>query len=513
VTTSPFSWIDDLETQLLEDLEQKRLDAGGDQIDRLERWATPGAMALELGHKVNQTPALDLIDQALVELVETPDARLIVTMPPQEGKSDRVARWFPTWLLHRNPETRIVNASYGQTLASRNGRFIRRLVEHHGEEFNLRLALDNGSVADWSLAEHGGGVFSVGIGGGVTGRAADLIIIDDPIKSRAEADSETYRERVWEWWTDEAAARLAPGAPVVLIQTRWHQDDLAGRLLASPDGDKWQVLNIPAEADHDPAKGETDPLGREPGQFMISARGRTEEQWQARKVAVGSRTWAAQYQGRPTEAKGNILRRDWWRRYEAPLWISDETGACYVTNFDQVLMSWDLAFEGKKTSDWVVGQVWARRGADAYLLDQVRGKWDFPQTLGEFTKLAAKWPQAIVKLVENKANGPALIASLSHKVPGIIPDEPHGSKTSRATAVAPFAEAGNVWLPTETLCEWVEDLIEEAAAFPTGKHDDQVDALSAALNRLLVQPLILDEELVTAEDLDDDVAGLRIVPY
>jgi hypothetical protein len=138
---------------------------------------------------------------------------------------------------------------------------------------------------------HDGGVFSVGIGGGLTGRPVDLMVIDDPIKDRKQADSEAYRENVWDWWTDVASTRLAPGAPVVLILTRWHEDDLAGRLLAAEDGHRWKVLRIPAQADHDPDKGETDPLGREPGEYLDSARGRTDAQWEAIKVRVGSRTW------------------------------------------------------------------------------------------------------------------------------------------------------------------------------------------------------------------------------
>jgi hypothetical protein len=138
------------------------------------------------------------------------------------------------------------------------------------------------------------------------------MVIDDPIKDRREADSETYRQAVWDWWTDVASTRLAPGAPVVLILTRWHEDDLAGRLLAAEDGHLWKVLRIPAQADHDPEKGETDPLGREPGEFLESARGRTAAQWEAIKTRVGSRTWNALYQGRPTSAEGNMFKRDHW---------------------------------------------------------------------------------------------------------------------------------------------------------------------------------------------------------
>lgn len=259
------------------------------------KWDTPGQMARATNPNTVQTPALDLIDAALVEAFNTPDSRLIISMAPQEGKSVRVANDFPVWCLTKNPELRIVTASYGQALANRNGRAVRnRILAHPG--LGLTIARDNGSVSEWTLAGHEGGMFSVGVGAGVTGRPADMLIIDDPIKDRKEADSELQRDTVWDWWTDAASARLAPGAPVVIILTRWHQDDLAGRLLERDPDSGWQIINIPAQADHRPEHGETDPLGREPGEYMVSARGRTFQQWEQRRKQAGPKTWASLYQ-------------------------------------------------------------------------------------------------------------------------------------------------------------------------------------------------------------------------
>lgn len=465
------------------------------------KWATPGDLARHLDPRIRQTPALDLIDAALVELLDTPDGRLIISMPPQEGKSTRVAKDFPTWVLTQNPDCRIVTASYAQGLANRNGRTIRRNLTDH-PTLGLTIAPDNGAVHEWQLAGHEGGVLSVGVGAGLTGRPADLLIIDDPIKDRKEADSETFRENVWNWWTDVASTRLAPGAPVVVILTRWHQDDLAGRLLAAEDGHTWRVINIPAQADHSPEKGETDPLGREPGEFMVSARGRKTRQWEAIKVRSGSRTWASLYQGRPSPAAGNIFRRDWWRTYEQPLWVERFDGSRVVVDADEVLISWDLAFKDTQASDYVCGQVWARRGADCYLLDQVHARLDFVATCREFRVLAARWPQALLKLVEDKANGPAVIAQLNRTVPGIVPEEPQGSKEARAAAISPLVEAGNVWLPAPELAPWVGDFIEETAGFPNAAHDDQVDAMSQALNRLILQPLLTGQDTWQPEEYD-----------
>jgi predicted phage terminase large subunit-like protein len=475
------------------------------------KYATPGELARALDPRTVQTPALDLIDEALVELADTPDGRLICSVAPQEGKSTRVAKDYPTWVLTQNPDTRIVTASYGQTLANRNGLALRRNIGDN-PQLGLRIAPDNGAKHEWEIAGHRGGVLSVGIGAGLTGRPADLLIIDDPIKDRKEADSELIRQNIWDWWTDAASTRLAPGAPVVLILTRWHEDDLAGRLLAAEDGHLWRVISIPAQADHDPAKGETDPLGREPGEFMESARGRTRAQWEAIKVRAGSRTWNALYQGRPSPAEGDTFERDWWQEYDSAQWIEREDGTRIGLGFDEIILSWDMTFKDTKASDYVCGQVWGRRGTDCYLLDQVLDRMSFVETIRKFRALAAKWPQATLKLVEDKANGPAVISSLARKVPGIVPEEPVGSKMARASAVSPLVEAGNVYLPPAELAPWVDGFIEECAAFPNAAHDDQVDAMSQALNRLVIMPL-LNGELLDDGDLDQELANYSISPY
>lgn len=465
------------------------------------RWVSPGVMAQQLDHRTIQTPALQLIDQALVEAFTTPDSRLIITMPPQEGKSTRVARDFLIWALTQNPEIRIVAGSYGQGLANRNGRVVRNMILAH-PELGLQIAPDNGSVHEWQLHGHQGGMLAVGRGGLVTGMPAELLVIDDPIKDRQEADSATIRETCWEWWTESLSTRLAPGAPVVVIMTRWHEDDLVGRLLAAEDGHLWTVINIPAEADHNPDTGETDPLGRVPGEFMQSARGRTRRQWQAIRVRVGARTWNALYQGRPAPAEGGTLKRGWWREYDVPLWVTDGT-VCRAIGFDIVLASWDMAFKDTDKSDYVVGQVWAQKGADTYLLDQVRARIDFPETLRQVRQLAVKWPDALLKIVEDKANGTAVLAQLRRTVPGMVAETPTESKEARTQAVAPLVEAGNVWLPSPELAPWVGGFIDECAAFPNGKHDDQVDAMSQALKRMVIIPLFEQDDDEDGYDEDE----------
>lgn len=477
-----------------------------------DSWKTPGTLAKRLNPDTVQTPALDAIDAALMELIDTPDGRLIINLPPQEGKSTRTAKDFVAWVLKHRPWLRVVTGSYAQGLASRNGRYVRNMIRDN-PDLGVTIAKDNGAASEWEIAGRDGGMLAVGRGAGVTGRRADLLVIDDPLKDRAEADSETIRQACWDWWIDSLSTRLSPGAPVVLIQTRWHEDDLAGRLLSAADGHLWKVLNIPAQADHDPEKGETDPLGRKPGEYLESARGRTPEQWEAIKVRVGTRTWNALYQGRPTSPGGTIFKRAWWRRYEQPLWLEREDGTRVVTGFDDLILSWDMTFKDTKGADYVAGHVWARRGADVYLLDRVNRRMDFVETLAAFKALAARWPQAMLKLVEDKANGPAVISMLGRSVPGIVPIEPDGSKVARASAVSPLVEAGNVWLPSSEVAAWADEVIEQAAGFPTAKHDDDIDALSQALNRLVIMPLLAGQDLgdgtgvLTHGDLDAELAA------
>lgn len=485
---------------------------------RQRPWNTPGDMATALDRTTIQTPALELIDQQLVDVAEGHCERLIINMPPQEGKSERASRRFPLWMLHRNPNLRIAIVSYGHDVARRWGRKIRDDLDDH-PELGLKLSQSSQRQDEFELLGYRGGVVCVGIGGSLTSRPVDLLIIDDPYKDAKQADSKAWKQTVEDFWREVALPRLAPGAPVVLIQTRWRDDDLAGWLMKNYS-EEWTVLNIAAQA-VDPTSlpktdreyGKPDPLGREPGEFMESARRRTVKDWLKKIREVGSRAWNALYQGRPSPPEGTIFKRTWWRRYDQPQWIEREDGSRWALGFDEVLISWDLTFKKTEGTDYVSGQVWGRRGADCYLLDRVHGRMDFVETAAAVRALAARWPQAVLKLVEDKANGPAVISMLARTVPGIVPVEPDGGKEARAAAVSPLVEAGNVWLPTSELAPWSDTVIEECAGFPTAAHDDDVDSLSQALNRLILQPLYAGHDLVTEEDFLDEDDLAPIMPY
>ena len=475
-------------------------------------WPTPGKMAEYLDPRTVQTPALKLIDEKLVKAFTTPDYRLIISMPPQEGKSQRASRRFPLWALHQNPDLRIAMASYETRIATRWGRTVRDdIAQNPG--LGLEVRHDMSSQSEWELSGHAGGMFSVGVGGAMTGRAVDLLLIDDPVKGREQADSPTIREKTWDWWTDVALTRLAPGAPVIIILTRWHADDLAGRLLAEDDTE-WDYLNIPAEADHRPEEGEEDVLGREPGEFMLSARGRTQRQWESRKRASGPKTWASLYQGQPTPGEGGVFPPpEDWARYDAPMWIERPDGSRIIPglreNAYELIQSWDMTFKDTKSSDFVVGQVWLRVGIHAYLLDMVRERLNFNATVQAVQELTARWPQATAKLIEDKANGSAVLAHLARTVPGMIPVEPQGSKLERASAVSPFIFAENVHLPTPALLPNVGELLEESKSFPNSPHDDTIDSLSQGLSYLLLHDPVEQDNLVAEEWADNRM----ISPY
>ncbi len=413
------------------------------------------------------------LNRKLVDIAAGRIKRLIVSMPPRHGKSELVSRYFPAWYIGTFPDKRIILVSYEADFAATWGRKARDLLEEHGPSlFGIRVSGTSSAANRWDIEGHEGGMVTAGVNGPITGKGADIGIIDDPVKNDQEAMSATYQERAYEWYKSTFRTRIQRDGAIILIMTRWHENDLAGKLLAAQEaeGEKWEVVSLPAIAEDD------DPLGREFGQPLCPDLF-SKDALESIKKAVGSYWWASLYQQRPSPAEGGVFKRNWWQYYRR---VPDK--------FDEIIQSWDMTFKDTKTADYVVGQVWGRKGADKYLLDQVRDRMDFPATVQAVRNLSAKWPQARAKLIEDKANGPAVIATLKQKISGLIPIEPQGSKESRAWAVSPEVEAGNVYLPDPSIAPWVHDFIEECAAFPNGANDDQVDAMSQALMRLNKQP-------------------------
>lgn len=417
-------------------------------------------------------PHHHLIAERLMAVERGEIDRLIITMPPRHGKTQLASIQFPAWFLGRNPDKRVIGASYAALLAYRISRQARNLLQLRAWPFPVGLADDLANIQSWDIGHHRGGYLAAGVGGPITGSGAHLLIIDDPIKNQEEADSATYRDNVWDWYTSTAYTRLEEGGAIILIQTRWHHDDLAGRLLAEAKagGDRWEVLHLPAVAD--------DGAALWPEKYDRAALDRI-------KAAVGSRVFNALYQGRPSNDESALLRREWWRFYGGP------TGRDLPGSFDHALQSWDMTFKGDVHNDFVAGQVWARRGADCYLLARDKRRLDFPGTLAAIRAMTGRYPWVATKLVEDTANGPAVIATLEREIGGLVAVRPEGGKVARVNAVAGLVEAGNVWLPHPSIAPWVEDFVEECAAFPTGAHDDDVDAMSQALVRLGVSNAVV----------------------
>lgn len=410
----------------------------------------------------------EYISKALEPIANGQQKYIFIEMPPRHGKSMTVSESFPSYYIAKNPTKRVITASYSDTLARKFGRLNRSKVEEYAPElFGVSLSAINASQNNWDLAGMGGGMIATGIGGSITGSGADLLIIDDPFKNAEAANSKTIRDKVWDEWESTLSTRLHKGASVIVIMTRWHEDDLIGRLLEKSPHD-WERIRMPAVAEDD-----DDLLGREEGEVLCPELGYDEQWATSKKEEVGSRTWAALFQQRPSPASGNIINRNWWKYYkQAPV------------KFSEVIQSWDCTFKDSANSDYVVGQVWGVIGADKYLIDQVRGKMDFPATIQAIRNLSAKYPKARTKLIEDKANGSAVIATLKREISGLIPVNPEGGKVTRAQAVSPDIEAGNVFIPDPSIAPWISDFVEECTSFPNGKHDDQLDCATQALNRL-----------------------------
>lgn len=387
--------------------------------------------------------------------------RLMLFLPPRHGKSELATIRYPVWRLVRRPDARVVVAAYNQTLANRFSRRARRIAETR-----LTLAPDRSAVEEWETVQ--GGTFrAVGVGGGVTGQGADLIVIDDPVKSREEAESPTYRDRVWDWYRDDLYTRLEPGGSIILIMTRWHMDDLAGRILASDDGPAWTVVSLPAEAEAG------DVLGRSDGAALNPERYPLEELAKIRAV-LGGYSYNALYQQRPRPRDGALFKAHWLPLVDA------------VPADAQRVRWWDKGATANG-GDYTAGVLIASAGGVYYVEDVVRGQW----SPGERDRIIRATAEADARRGHVETWGPQdpgqagvvdadafkrLLAGYTVRT-----ERESGDKVTRAGPFAAQAEAGNVRV---LRARWTGAYIDELVNFPTGVHDDQVDASSGAFAKL-----------------------------
>ena len=399
---------------------------------------------------------------------------LVINTPPQHGKSVTCTESFPAFYLMRNPDNKVIVVSYGDDLAERFGKRNLEKIENFGKLFGVKLNKKKATSRELEIAGHSGRMISKGFGSGITGQQADLIVIDDPVKNAKEADSQVYRDSKWEEFDFTIKSRLSAGGKVVLIMTRWHEDDLAGRIL-DEYADRTTLINLPCEAE------ENDLLGREVGDALCPEIGKGNEWLKDFKRTYSSeqglRAWNALYQGRPTAKEGNVLKREWWKFYKRKDYDDG------LLRFDQLVMSVDASFKDSEKNDFVAIEMWGKKGINIYLLDVINRHLDFPSTVRRIRQLKAQYPLTSAILIEDKANGSAIIQTLRNEVMGIVPVSPDASKEARVQAVTFAIEAGNVYLPDDV--DFVWEFIDQCASFPNAKHDDMVDSMSQALARLI----------------------------
>lgn len=411
--------------------------------------------------------------------------RLIIAMPPRHGKSQLGSYLFPAYLMGKMPQSKLIVGSHTAELAQRFGRMIRNLVddERYRELFpGTTLSADSKAAGRWSTSQ-GGEAFFIGKGGAMTGRGGDVIILDD-ILDEQDAISDTAMENTWEWYTSGPRQRLQPGGAIILINTRWKTDDVAGRLLKNQSqlkSDQWEVLEFPA------ILPSNKPLWPEYWKL---------EELEKVKMSIGLQKWNAQWQQQPTNDDGAILKREWWRK-----WQYEEPPAC-----EYIIQSYDTAYSKKETADYSVISTWgvftpdADSGPNLILLGVRRGRWDFPELKRIALEEYRYWNPDNV-LIEAKATGTPLQQELRRVGIPVTMYSPGGrragtDKISRANAVAPLLESGMVWASED---EWAQELIEECASFPNGSHDDQVDSTTMALMRFRQGNFIS-----LADDYEDD---------
>ena len=390
-------------------------------------------------------------------------------LPPRHGKSELATIHYAAYRLLVDQSLRVIIGAYNHSLACTFSRQTRRIAK----EFGFNFSDDQNKQNQWS-SEHGGGLYAVGVGSGVTGYGADLVIIDDPVKSRAEAESPTYRARVMDWYQNDLYTRLHPGAAIVLIMTRWHSLDLAGQLLeqANDGGEQWEVVSLPAIAE------EHDLIGRQPGEALWPDRYSVED-FDRIKKTVGSYAFSALYQQTPTPRDGGFFKPEWFKIVE-PAPIPPNSNLC---------RAWDTAAT-VGGGDYTAG-VWMCRTGDTYRVKHVsRGQWS-PATRRTVQRQIAETDgrETIVHLAQDP--GSAGVDQVQHDTRnligyGVISKRPTGSKEVRAMPMAAAFESGSIELERG---DWNRDFIDELCSFPTGKHDDQVDAAADAFNYLSpIQP-------------------------
>jgi len=391
--------------------------------------------------------------------------RVIINMAPRHTKSEFASNYLPAWMIGNNPDLKIIQATNNAELAVRFGRKAKTVIDtpEYQKIFNTRLRADSQAAGKWETAQ-GGEYYAAGVGGSITGRGADLLIIDDP-HSEQDAMNPASFDRVYEWYTSGPRQRLQPGGRIIVVMTRWSVADLTGKLIKGqkePKSDQWEVIEFPAIM----------PSGKPvwPGYWKI-------EELEAVKASVSLLKWNAQYQQNPTSAEGAIIKKEWWKK-----WPHDK-----LPPLMHVIQSYDTAFMKKETADYSAISTWGvfKPNEDSepaiMLLDVLKDRYEFPELRKVAKEQYDYWkPESVI--VEAKASGLPLTYELRKMGIPVINFTPSkgNDKHTRVNSVAPLFEAGMVWYPDR---KFTDEMIEECAAFPLGEHDDLVDSMTQAVMR------------------------------
>ena len=408
-----------------------------------------------------------IIANEFTEVAKNKKGRLVINMPPRHTKSEFASVYFPAWIIGRFPKMKIMQVSHNTELAVRFGSKVRNIIDSpdYKQIFgDVKLREDSKAKGRWET-NHGGEYYAAGVGASITGRGADLLIIDDP-HTEQDSMSDSAMERAYDWYTSGPRQRLQPGGSILVVMTRWAEDDLTGRLLKAqtePKADTWKQVSFPA--------------------ILPSGNPVWPEYWELEelekiKASVPIRNWSAQYMQEPTSDEGAILKREWWQA-----WKGDS-----IPNLMHVIQSYDTAFSKKETADYSAITTWGvfypEEGGPAHmiLLDAMKGKFDFPELKVVALDAYKYWePETIV--IEQKASGEPLTQEFRRMGIPVVPFTPSkgNDKHTRVNACAPLFESGQMWYPHGE--KFAEDVIDECAAFPHGQYDDYVDSTTQAVLR------------------------------
>ena len=404
---------------------------------------------------------LILISHVISLAIARGGGRILVSLPPRHGKSWFISQWVPAWFLANWPHKRVILTTYEPTFAATWGRKVRNIIKEHGSRIGVSLADDSTAANNWSTDKEGG-MMTAGVGGPITGKGMDLGIIDDPHKNWQEAQSQSTRKGIQEWFDSTFYTRAEPGATIIVLATRWNEDDLIGYLTTERAADGWFHIVMPAIAE------ENDILGRLEGEALCPERYDIDALVRI-KANMTAMMWAALFQQRPAPAEGTIFLRERWKFYDRkPV-------------FSFVLQSWDTATKKNYDAAFSVCQTWGISPFGVYLIDQFRERVQYPQLRKAVDMQYYKYRPNVI-LIEDRDSGQALIQSLQQETSyPVIPVYPDMDKLIRAQAVSPWQVSERLWLPTPSQASWIGDFVESCAAFPNTKFMDEVDAMSQAI--------------------------------